>query len=102
MASRGRRGAALRREMDAGVGGQLPVPPVQEVPQPLGVPVPLPPPQEGAPAPQAPPPPPPPLVDYGIFMQGLVQAMQTQAQTQAALQAQVQAQVSGNFIIQFD
>ncbi|MQM06864.1 hypothetical protein Taro_039693 [Colocasia esculenta] len=29
--------------------------------------------------------PPPPPVDYGIFMQGLVQAMQTQAQTQAAL-----------------
>ncbi|MQL88249.1 hypothetical protein Taro_020803, partial [Colocasia esculenta] len=36
--------------------------------------------------------PPPPLVDYDVFMQGLVQAMQTQAQTQAALQAQLQAQ----------
>ncbi|MQM05816.1 hypothetical protein Taro_038632 [Colocasia esculenta] len=36
--------------------------------------------------------PPPPLIDYGTFMQGLVQAMQTQAQTQAALQPQVQAQ----------
>ncbi|MQL81928.1 hypothetical protein Taro_014390 [Colocasia esculenta] len=38
------------------------------------------------------PPPPPPSVDYGVFMQGLVQAMSTQAQTQAALQAQLQAQ----------
>ncbi|MQL70640.1 hypothetical protein Taro_002952, partial [Colocasia esculenta] len=49
--------------------------------------------RRGAPAPQGPtvlPPPPP--VDYGVFMQGLVQAMQTQAQTQAALQAQLQAQ----------
>ncbi|MQL72022.1 hypothetical protein Taro_004354 [Colocasia esculenta] len=36
-------------------------------------------------------PPPPQPVDYGVFMQGLVQAMQTQAQTQAALQAQLQA-----------
>ncbi|MQM04148.1 hypothetical protein Taro_036942 [Colocasia esculenta] len=49
--------------------------------------------EQQAPAPQGPtvlPPPPP--VDYGLFMQGLVQAMQTQAQTQAALQAQLQAQ----------
>ncbi|MQM07638.1 hypothetical protein Taro_040481 [Colocasia esculenta] len=49
--------------------------------------------EQQAPAPQGPtvlPPPPP--VDYGVFMQGLVQAMQTQAQTQAALQAQLQAQ----------
>ncbi|MQM21743.1 hypothetical protein Taro_054788, partial [Colocasia esculenta] len=49
--------------------------------------------EQHAPAPQSPtvlPPPPP--VDYGVFMQGLVQAMQTQAQTQAALQAQLQAQ----------
>ncbi|MQL79038.1 hypothetical protein Taro_011470 [Colocasia esculenta] len=41
--------------------------------------------EQQAPAPQGPtvlPPPPP--VDYGVFMQGLVQAMQTQAQTQAA------------------
>ncbi|MQM19270.1 hypothetical protein Taro_052271 [Colocasia esculenta] len=37
--------------------------------------------------------PPPPPVDYGVFMQGLVQAMQTQAHTQAALQAQLEAQV---------
>ncbi|MQM21533.1 hypothetical protein Taro_054575 [Colocasia esculenta] len=36
--------------------------------------------------------PPPPLVDYGVFMQGLVQAMQMQAHTQAALQAQLEAQ----------
>ncbi|MQL82422.1 hypothetical protein Taro_014908, partial [Colocasia esculenta] len=35
--------------------------------------------------------PPPPPVDYGVFIQGLVQAMQTQAQTQTALQAQLQA-----------
>ncbi|MQL83328.1 hypothetical protein Taro_015817 [Colocasia esculenta] len=37
--------------------------------------------------------PPPPPVDYGVFMQGLVQAMQTQAHTQAALQAQLKAQI---------
>ncbi|MQM09272.1 hypothetical protein Taro_042138 [Colocasia esculenta] len=46
-----------------------------------------------APAPQGPsvlPPPPP--VDYCVLMQGLVQAMQTQAHTQAALLAQLQAQ----------
>ncbi|MQL70141.1 hypothetical protein Taro_002444 [Colocasia esculenta] len=36
--------------------------------------------------------PPPPPVDYGVFMQGLVQAMQTQAHTQVALQAQLEAQ----------
>ncbi|MQM19925.1 hypothetical protein Taro_052938 [Colocasia esculenta] len=36
--------------------------------------------------------PPPPPVDYGVFMQGLVQAMQTQTHTQAALQAQLEAQ----------
>ncbi|MQL82111.1 hypothetical protein Taro_014573, partial [Colocasia esculenta] len=35
----------------------------------------------------------PPLVDFSVFMQGLVQAMQMQAQTQAALQTQLQAQV---------
>ncbi|MQM04048.1 hypothetical protein Taro_036840 [Colocasia esculenta] len=36
---------------------------------------------------------PPPLpVDYGVFMQGLVQAMQTQAHTQAEFQAQLEAQ----------
>ncbi|MQL69812.1 hypothetical protein Taro_002141 [Colocasia esculenta] len=35
---------------------------------------------------------PPPPVDYGVFMQGLVQAMQTQAHTQVALQAQLEAQ----------
>ncbi|MQL93324.1 hypothetical protein Taro_025965 [Colocasia esculenta] len=49
--------------------------------------------EQQAPAPQGPmvlhPPPP---LDYGVFMQGLVQAMQTRAQTQAALQAQLQAQ----------
>ncbi|MQL69594.1 hypothetical protein Taro_001905, partial [Colocasia esculenta] len=45
-----------------------------------------------APAPQGPVLPPPPPVDYGVFMQGLVQAMQTQAHTQAALQAQLEAQ----------
>ncbi|MQM03201.1 hypothetical protein Taro_035979 [Colocasia esculenta] len=45
-----------------------------------------------APAPQGPVLPPPPPVDYGVFMQGLVQAMQMQAHTQAALQAQLEAQ----------
>ncbi|MQL87029.1 hypothetical protein Taro_019567 [Colocasia esculenta] len=45
-----------------------------------------------APAPQGPILPPPPPVDYGVFMQGLVQAMQMQAHTQAALQAQLEAQ----------
>ncbi|MQL81484.1 hypothetical protein Taro_013942, partial [Colocasia esculenta] len=49
--------------------------------------------EQQAPAPQGPTVlPPPPSVDYGLFMQGLVQAMQTQAHTQAALQAQLQAQ----------
>ncbi|MQM12383.1 hypothetical protein Taro_045300 [Colocasia esculenta] len=41
--------------------------------------------EQQAPAPQGPVLPPPPPVDYGVFMQGLVQAMQTQAHTQAAL-----------------
>ncbi|MQM20977.1 hypothetical protein Taro_054007 [Colocasia esculenta] len=48
--------------------------------------------EQQAPAPQGPVHPPPPPVDYGVFMQGLVQAMQTQAHTQAALQAQLEAQ----------
>ncbi|MQL67928.1 hypothetical protein Taro_000204 [Colocasia esculenta] len=43
-------------------------------------------------APQGPVLPPPPPVDYGVFIQGLVQAMQTQAHTEAALQAQLEAQ----------
>ncbi|MQL77164.1 hypothetical protein Taro_009569 [Colocasia esculenta] len=49
--------------------------------------------EQQAPAPQGPVLPPPPPVDYGVFMQGLVQVMQTQAHTQAALQAQLEAQV---------
>ncbi|MQM22985.1 hypothetical protein Taro_056046 [Colocasia esculenta] len=49
--------------------------------------------EQQAPAPQGPVLPPPPPVDYGVFMQGLVQAMQTQAHTQAALQAQLEAQM---------
>ncbi|MQL98599.1 hypothetical protein Taro_031311 [Colocasia esculenta] len=49
--------------------------------------------EQQAPAPQGPVLPPPPPVDYGVFMQGLVQAMQTQAHTQAAIQAQQEAQV---------
>ncbi|MQL90039.1 hypothetical protein Taro_022618 [Colocasia esculenta] len=71
MASRGRRGGAparedeLRREERA---------------------------EQQAPAPQGPVLPPPPPVDYGVFMQGLVQAMQTPACNQAALQAQLEAQ----------
>ncbi|MQL86921.1 hypothetical protein Taro_019453 [Colocasia esculenta] len=48
--------------------------------------------EQQAPAPQGPVLPPPPPVDYGVFMQGLVHAMQTQAHTQAALQAQLEAQ----------
>ncbi|MQM23044.1 hypothetical protein Taro_056104 [Colocasia esculenta] len=48
--------------------------------------------EQQAPAPQGPVLPPPPPVDYGVFMQGLVQAMQTQTHTQAALQAQLEAQ----------
>ncbi|MQL71741.1 hypothetical protein Taro_004080 [Colocasia esculenta] len=48
--------------------------------------------EQQAPAPQGPVLLPPPPVDYGVFMQGLVQARQTQAHTQAALQAQLEAQ----------
>ncbi|MQM18236.1 hypothetical protein Taro_051223 [Colocasia esculenta] len=48
--------------------------------------------EQQAPAPPGPVLPPPPPVDYGVFMQGLVQAMQTQAHTQVALQAQLEAQ----------
>ncbi|MQL98826.1 hypothetical protein Taro_031539 [Colocasia esculenta] len=56
--------------------------------------------EQQAPVPQCPtvlPPPPP--VDYGVFMQGLVQATQTQAQTQAALQAMFQAQAQAPALI---
>ncbi|MQM11642.1 hypothetical protein Taro_044551 [Colocasia esculenta] len=49
--------------------------------------------EQQAPAPQGPVLPPPPPVDYGVFMQGLVQAMQTQAHIQATLQDQMEAQV---------
>ncbi|MQM08338.1 hypothetical protein Taro_041193 [Colocasia esculenta] len=48
--------------------------------------------EQQAPAPQGPVLPPPPPVDYGVFMQSLVQAIQTQAHTRAALQAQLEAQ----------
>ncbi|MQM06143.1 hypothetical protein Taro_038963 [Colocasia esculenta] len=48
--------------------------------------------EQQAPAPQGPVLPPPPPVDYGVFMQSLVQAMQMQAHTQVALQAQLEAQ----------
>ncbi|MQM12652.1 hypothetical protein Taro_045571 [Colocasia esculenta] len=65
MASRGRRGGAPAREERA---------------------------KQQSPAPQGPVLPPPPPVDYGVFMQGLVQAVQTQAHTQAALQAQLESQ----------
>ncbi|MQM16839.1 hypothetical protein Taro_049801, partial [Colocasia esculenta] len=71
MASRGRRGGASAREdeprRDERVEQQAPAPPGPVLPPPLPV-------------------------DYGVFMQGLVQAMQTQAHTQAALQAQLEAQ----------
>ncbi|MQM10601.1 hypothetical protein Taro_043498 [Colocasia esculenta] len=68
MASRGRRGGAPAREDE----------PRHD--------------EQQAPAPQGPVLPPPPHVDYGVFMQGLVQAMQTQAHTQTALQTQLEAQ----------
>ncbi|MQM13089.1 hypothetical protein Taro_046011 [Colocasia esculenta] len=48
--------------------------------------------EQQAPATEGPVLPPSPPVDYGVFMQGLVQAMQTQAHTQTALQAQLEAQ----------
>ncbi|MQL79207.1 hypothetical protein Taro_011645 [Colocasia esculenta] len=51
--------------------------------------------EQQAPAPQGPVLPPPPPVDYGVFIQGLVQAMQTQAHTQAVLQAQLETQTHG-------
>ncbi|MQL98221.1 hypothetical protein Taro_030927 [Colocasia esculenta] len=41
--------------------------------------------EQQAPAPQGSVLSPPPPVDYGVFMKGLVQAMQTQTHTQAAL-----------------
>ncbi|MQL95971.1 hypothetical protein Taro_028640, partial [Colocasia esculenta] len=71
MASRGRRGGASAREDE----------PRRDERE-----------EQQAPAPQGPVLPSPPPVDYGVFMQGLVQAMQTQAHTQAALQAQLEAQ----------
>ncbi|MQL88727.1 hypothetical protein Taro_021288 [Colocasia esculenta] len=71
MASRGRRGGAPAREDEPRRDERA---------------------EQQAPAPQGPVLPPPPPVDYGVFMQGLVQAMQTQAHTQAALQAQLEAQ----------
>ncbi|MQL96708.1 hypothetical protein Taro_029386, partial [Colocasia esculenta] len=71
MASRGRRGGVPAREGEQRRDEQT---------------------EQQAPAPQGPVLPPLPPVDYGVFMQGLVQAMQTQAHTQAALQAQLEAQ----------
>ncbi|MQM20926.1 hypothetical protein Taro_053956, partial [Colocasia esculenta] len=73
MASRGRRGGAPAREDEPRRDERA---------------------EQQAPAPQGPVLPPPPPVDYGVFMQGLVQAMQMQAHTQAALQAQLEAQPS--------
>ncbi|MQM05401.1 hypothetical protein Taro_038210 [Colocasia esculenta] len=72
MASRGRRGGAPAREDEPRHDERT---------------------EQQAPAPQGPVLPPPPSLDYGVFMQGLVQAMQTQAHTQAALQAQLEAQI---------
>ncbi|MQL69940.1 hypothetical protein Taro_002231 [Colocasia esculenta] len=71
MASRGRRGGASAREDEPRRDEQA---------------------EQQAPAPRGPVLPPPPPVDYRVFMQSLVQAMQTQAHTQAALQAQLEAQ----------
>ncbi|MQL91637.1 hypothetical protein Taro_024255 [Colocasia esculenta] len=74
MASRGRRGGAPAREDELRCDERA---------------------EQQAPAPPGPVLPPPPPVDYGVFMQGLVQAMQMQAHTQAALQAQLEAQAQG-------
>ncbi|MQM03270.1 hypothetical protein Taro_036052 [Colocasia esculenta] len=71
MASRGRRGGAPVREGEQRCEEQA---------------------EQQVSVPQGPVLPPPPPVDYGVFMQGLVQAMQTQAHTQATLQAQLEAQ----------
>ncbi|MQL70332.1 hypothetical protein Taro_002641 [Colocasia esculenta] len=71
MASRGRRGGASAREDEPRRDEQA---------------------EQQAPTPRGPMLPPLPPVDYGVFMQGLVQAMQTQAHTEAALQAQLEAQ----------
>ncbi|MQL95141.1 hypothetical protein Taro_027804 [Colocasia esculenta] len=71
MASRGRRGGAPAREDEPRRDERA---------------------EQQAPTPQSHVLPPPPPMDYGVFMQGLVQAMQTQAHTQAALQAQLEAQ----------
>ncbi|MQL94194.1 hypothetical protein Taro_026846, partial [Colocasia esculenta] len=71
MASRGRRGGASAHEDEPRRDEQA---------------------EQQAPAPRGPVLPPPPPVDYGVFMQGLVQAMQMQAHTQVALQAQLEAQ----------
>ncbi|MQM09026.1 hypothetical protein Taro_041885 [Colocasia esculenta] len=76
MASRGRRGGAPAREGEQRREEQA----KQQVPIPQG------------PVPQGPVLPPLPPVDYGVFMQGLVQAMQMQAHTQATLQAKLEAQ----------
>ncbi|MQM00090.1 hypothetical protein Taro_032821 [Colocasia esculenta] len=72
MASRGRRGSAPAREGEQSHEEQA---------------------EQQVPTPQGPVLPPPPPVDYGVFMQGLVQAMHMQAHTQAALQAQLEAQI---------
>ncbi|MQL81926.1 hypothetical protein Taro_014396, partial [Colocasia esculenta] len=71
MASRGRHGGASAREDEPRRDERV---------------------EQQAPAPQGSILPPPPPVDYGVFMQGLVQAMQTQAHTQAAVHAQLEAQ----------
>ncbi|MQL81829.1 hypothetical protein Taro_014289 [Colocasia esculenta] len=71
MASRGRRGGASAREDELQRDERA---------------------EQQAPAPPGPVPPPPPPLDYGVFMQGLVQAMQKQAHTQTTLQAQLEAQ----------
>ncbi|MQL98862.1 hypothetical protein Taro_031579 [Colocasia esculenta] len=76
MASRGRRGGVPTRD-----GGQRRDEPRHEEQT-----------EQQALAPQGPVHPPPPPVDYGVFMQSQVQAMQTQAYTKAALQAQMEAQ----------
>ncbi|MQL70042.1 hypothetical protein Taro_002323, partial [Colocasia esculenta] len=81
MASRGRRGGASAREDEPRRDDQA---------------------EQQAPAPRGPVLPPPPPVDYRVFMQGLVQAMQTQAHTLAALQAQLEAQWSSLLRTRFE
>ncbi|MQM23474.1 hypothetical protein Taro_056538 [Colocasia esculenta] len=74
MASRGRRGGASAREDEPRRDERA---------------------EQLAPAPPGPVLPPPPPVDYRVFNEGLVQAMQTQAHTQEALQVKGERMYGG-------